>query len=138
MSEYVEIIDSVNNGAPIHPINKVLQANKDKNLSVLQILAKDSGCTIDTKYNFIIDCAGRLILPGQLMEAYGIMNSPVRCVICQDSLEWNTILAHLQDDFQNGHNLNTEKTIKIFSKEFWNWEYSDSRFTYRGEGIEAT
>ncbi|MCH8915632.1 MAG: hypothetical protein IIA82_07310 [Thaumarchaeota archaeon] len=61
----MEIVPSMDYGDPknrIHPINKVLQQSKSKNMTVLEILAKDSGCKINKKYSFIEDVAGRTIL----------------------------------------------------------------------------
>jgi len=140
MAEFMEIVPATDYGDPknrIHPINRVLQAYRGKKLSVLEILAKESGCTIVPKHNFIIDCAGRLILPGQLFEANGLVNSTVRCVICKNVFDFNTILAHLENDFRDGHELSTQEVIKLFAREFYNWEYRDSRFSYRGEDIEV-
>ncbi len=143
MSEYVTIVEATDYGdteKTIHPINKVLQAYKGKKLSVFEILAKDSGCHIIPKYNFIINSAGRMILPGQIFESYGIMNGNVRCTICTDVFDWNNILVHLQDDFQKGHHLSTEKTIKLFAREFYAWETKRTLgkpgYTYRGSDIK--
>ena len=125
-SEYVTIVEAQDYGDPekaIHPVNRILSKSKAKNKTVLEILVNDAGCKFIPKHNFILDAAGRLILPGQLMECYAILPGTVRCPVCALSSDWNTILAHLQGDFQKGHKLNTDKTIKLFKDEFWNWSY---------------
>ena len=141
MSENVTISPSVDMGDPknkIHFINRFLSKHTKSKLSVLEIMARDNGCKIIPKHNFIIDCAGRMILPGQLFESYNILNTDgLRCVICKNVLDWNTILAHLQGNFQHGHNLSTHDTIKLFGREFYSWDYRNSKFSYRGEDIEA-
>jgi len=142
MSEYVTVVPSEDYGDPkkqIHMINRFLSKHTKSKLSVLEIIAKDNGCTIVKDHKFIIDCAGRMILPGQLMEAYGLVNTGgVRCVICKDILDWNTMLAHLQDGFgEHGHKLTTKDTIKLFARNFYDWSWHNSTFTYRGENIET-
>ncbi|MCH7648220.1 MAG: hypothetical protein IIA83_06410 [Thaumarchaeota archaeon] len=136
----MEIIPATDYGDPknrIHPINKVLQESKSKNMTVLEILAKDSGCKINKKYSFIEDVAGRVILPSQLFESYGLLNGNVRCTICKDVFDWNTIMIHLEDDFRNGHKMNTSSVIRLFASEFYNYEYRNGKFQYKGEDIAA-
>lgn len=112
----------------IHAVNHILQKNKSKNKTVLEILVNDTGCKFIPNLNFILDHAGRLVLPSYVMEAYGFIPSSLRCPKCANVQDWNTIFAHLQGDFQDGHNLNTDKTIKLFSEEFWNWRWYDGKF----------
>jgi len=132
INEFATEMPAIDYGDPeksIHPVNRVLQKNKSKNKTVLEILVKDAGCEFIPKHNFILDGAGRSILPGQIMEVYGLLSSGgLRCPECTEVYDWNTIFAHLQGDFQRGHKLNTEKTIKLFSQEFWNWRWFDGHF----------
>jgi len=122
MSESIAI-QFGNSENKIHTVNRILSKSKAKNKTVLEILIKDAGCKLIPGHNFILDGADRLILPGQILEYYGILPGTQRCPICADSYDWNTLLAHLQGDFQKGHKLNTDKTIKLFKDEFWNWSY---------------
>jgi len=138
---FVEEIPSQYYGDPkkqIHFINRFLSKHAKSKQSVLELMSKDNGCKIIKPQNWIMNPAGSLIHPGQLFEAYNVSNSSgVRCVICKDVLDWNTILEHLQGSYNKGHKLSTEKTIKLFAREFYNWNYRDSKFTYRGEDIKA-
>ena len=130
-SEYATVVEARDYGDPektTHPVNRVLKKSKAKNKTVLEILVNDTGCKFIPNHNFILDNGGRLILPSQIMEVYGLLPGVLRCPECADVYDWNTILAHLQGDFQKGHKLNTEKTIKLFQDEFWNWRWFNGRF----------
>jgi len=140
-SEFVEVIEAQYYGDPnnqVHQINKFLSKHIKSKKSVLELMADDNGCKIIPKFNFIISPAGTMIFPGQLFEAYNMINTGgIRCSICKEILNLNTILAHLQGNYQKGHNLSTEKTIKLFGREFYNWEFSNGVFRYGGTKVET-
>jgi len=108
----------------IHTLNK----SKAKNKTVLEILIKGAGYEYIPKQNWIIDHRGDIILPSELIERYGLLGNSLRCPICMDPKNWDVIFAHLQGDFQKGHKLSTDKTIKLFSEQFWNWTVYDGKF----------
>jgi len=112
----------------IHLINSTLTNSKAKNKTVLEILIKGAGYEYIPKQNWIIDHRGDIILPSELIERYGLLSNSVRCPICMDPKSWDVIFAHLQGDYQKGHKLSTDKTIKLFSEQFWNWTVYDGRF----------
>ena len=58
--ESITIVNGTQHGDTkntIHPINKVLQASKEKNKTVLEILVKDNNCKIIQPQNWIIELA---------------------------------------------------------------------------------
>jgi len=112
----------------IHLIIHTLNKSKAKNKTVLEILIKGANYEYISKQNWIIDHRGDIILPSELIERYGLFNAPIRCPICMDVYNWDTIFAHLQSNFQKGHNLSTDKTIKYFEDEFWNWTLHNGKF----------
>jgi len=131
ISEFATEMPASNYGGSkktIHLVNRALQNNKSKTKTVLEILANDTRHEIIPNHNFILDEGGRLVLPSQVMKDYGLGIGPLRCPECAVSLHWDTIFAHLQGDFQDGHKLSTEKTIDYFTQEFWNWRQFDGHF----------
>ncbi len=108
----------------IHTLNK----SKAKNKTVLEILVKGAGYEYISKQNWIIDHRGDIILPHQLIDRYGLLGNSLRCPICMEPKSWDVIFEHLQSNYEHGHNLSTDKTIKFFSDEFWNWTYRDGKF----------
>jgi len=131
MSEYVTEVAAQEYGdgtKRIHLINSTLTKSKAKNKTVLEILVKGAGYEYNSKQNWIIDHRGEIILPSELIDRYGLLGNSTRCPTCTVPRSWDTIFAHLQSDYENGHNLSTDKTIKLFSDEFWNWTYRDGKF----------
>jgi len=131
MSEYVTEVPAEEYGdgtKRIHLINSTLTKSKAKNKTVLEILIKGAGYEYIPKQNWIIDHRGDIILPGELIERYGLLGNSLRCPVCMNGFSWDTIFAHLQGDFQKGHKLSTDKTIKLFSEQFWNWTVYDGKF----------
>jgi len=130
LSEFATEIPAQNIGGTkrIHLINSTLTKSKAKNLTVLEILIKGAGYEYIPKHNWIIDRRGDIILPSELIDRYGLLGDSLRCPICMDVYNWDVIFAHLQGDYQKGHKLSTDKTIKLFSEQFWNWTVYDGRF----------
>lgn len=129
MSEYTEIIDEQEYGKHKTPLLvQTLTQSKTKNKTVLEILIKGAGYEYISKQNWIIDHRGDIILPGELIDRYGLMDNSTRCPTCMVPKSWDTIFAHLQSNYEHGHNLSTKETIKYFSDEFWNWTYRDGKF----------
>ena len=142
MSEsFTEIVPSMNMGDPekqIHFINRFLAKHIKSKLSVLEIMIKDNGCKLVKPQNWIFSPSGSMIHPGQLFEAYNMLNQGhLRCVMCNEVFDLNTILEHLQGTYEKGHKLSTEKTIKLFAREFYNWDFRNNIWTYKGEDIKV-
>ena len=137
----MEISPSINMGNPadqIHFINRFLSKHTKSKLSVLEIMIKDNGCKLIKPQNWILNPGGSMIHPGQLFEAYNMLNQGhMTCVLCNEVFTPDTILEHLQGTYEKGHKLSTEKTIKLFAREFYNWDFQDNTWTYLGENIKA-
>lgn len=141
---FVEEIPAAYYGDPknqIHYINRFLSKHTKSKLSVLELMVKDNGCKIIKPQNWIVNPAGELVHPGQLFLAYNMVpQGNLRCVICNNIFNFNTILEHLQGTYENGHKLSTAQTIDLFSREFYDWNvknsYEKSGFEYKGSDIE--
>ena len=135
----MEIIPSMDMGNPenqIHFINRFLAKHTKSNLSVLEIMIKDNGCKLVKPQNWIFSPSGSMIHPGQLFEAYNMLNQGyLRCCICNEVFDLNTILEHLQGTYQKGHSLTTEATIKLFGREFYSWNFHNNIWTHKGEDV---
>ena len=134
-----EIVQSMSMGNPadqIHFINRFLSKHTKSKLSVLEIMIKDNGCKLIKPQNWIFSPNGSMIHPGKLFEAYYMINQGnLRCVICNEIFNLNTILEHLQGTYEKGHKLSTEKTISLFKREFYSWEFRNNQWSYRGDPI---
>jgi len=122
----------------IHPINKLLSKHINSKKSLIQILAFDNGMTIDKKFKIITDNTGRQHTPAVLLHCYGLSSHGVeRCPVCSKGIEADDLIYHLTDTWKNGHSLTTKQTIKLFSMEFWLWEYhANIGFKFLGSPIE--
>ena len=134
-----EIVQSMSMGNPadqIHFINRFLSKHTKSKLSVLEIMIKDNGCKLIKPQNWIFSPSGSMIHPGQLFEAYNMLNQGhLRCVICNEIFSLDTILEHLQGTYEKGHKLSTEKTIKLFAREFYNWDFHNNTWTHNAEDV---
>ena len=136
----MEVIPPMNMGNPenqIHYINRFLSKHTKSKLSVLELMIKDNGCKLIKPQNWILNPAGSMVHPGQLFEAYNMVpQGNIRCVLCSEVFDFNTILEHLQGTYEKGHKLSTEKTIKLYAREYYNWSWYDNRYTYNGEDVK--
>ena len=137
----MEIIPSMDMGNAenqIHFINRFLAKHTKSKLSVLEIMIKDNGCKLVKPQHWIFSPSGSMIHPGQLFEAYNMLNQgQLRCCICNEIFSLDTVLEHLQGTYEKGHKLSTEKTISLFKREFYNWALRDNIWTYKGEDIKV-
>ena len=135
----MEIVASMDMGNPenqIHFINRFLAKHTKSKLSVLEIMIKDNGCKLVKPQNWIFSPSGSMIHPGQLFESYNMLNQgQLRCCICNEIFSLDTILEHLQGTYEKGHKLSTENTVKLFAREFYNWELRDNIWTHDGEDV---
>jgi len=119
-------------------INQYLTKHRNSKKTVKELLAIETGCTLDKKFNYIIDATGKHITPGTLLSAFGVGSTGhVRCGVCAKPIHLDDIFSHLQSSRLSGHSMNTGDTIKLFLMEFLSWDYSGSTgFRYRGDPIE--
>jgi len=95
-------------------IIKVLRLHSKSKQPVLEILCKDSGYFYDKKMNLIFDRAGRVNSMGEYLEKeFGIRRNAVKCTQCNESIQTDVILYHLQNSYQNGHKLPINKVIEF-------------------------
>ena len=120
----------------MNPIAKILQRNKKSTHTPLEILAKDCNCSVNKKHGYIKNnITGLFITPKMLFEYQGLAShGNVRCPLsnCLEPMSWDLLLYHFED-----HKLSLDKVSKLFAREFYRWEYQDSKFRYLGERIEA-
>ena len=136
--EIVPSMDMGDSANKIHFINRFLSKHTKSKQSIIELMAKDNGCKIIQPQNWIMSPSGSLIHPGQLFEAYNMSpQGHLRCVLCNEVFDLNTILEHMQGTYEKGHKLSTEKTIKLFAREFYNWDFRNNIWTYKGEDIKV-
>jgi len=136
-SEFVTIVPAKIIGSQKvvqHPIGQIFQKNKDSKLSPLSILAKSCNCSINKKHGYIMDLSsGNVIKPSQLFSYFGVNTvSAVRCPFpkCNEPISWDLLLWHFED-----HKLSLKKLASLFSRYFYDWEFHDSDFWFKGEKI---
>jgi len=97
-------------------IIKVLADEIRSKKTVLEILVKDSGYTLDKKMNLIFDIGGRVKTLGEFLESqYGIRRGTVKCTECHEPIETDILFYHLQDNYHNGHKLGIQKVIDFLA-----------------------
>ena len=128
-SEFVEIIEATQaTPQAINPIARVLEGKKG---SPLEHLVKSCHCTLNKKRGYITDVAGKIIHVSQLFQYHGyVTTGETRCPKCKEGVSWDLILFHFED-----HGLKIEKVCQLFKRNFDQWSYNDSRFSYMGEPI---
>jgi len=129
MSEFVTIVEATETkSGQLNPIAAVLQGKKG---SALEHLVKACNCKINKKHGYILDVAGRVIKVSQLFEYMGIITTgDVRCPKCQEPVSYDLLFYHFDD-----HNFKIDFIYDLFRRNFNQWNYHDSRFTYLGEDI---
>ena len=116
----------------INPIAQIIKANKNKKLSFLEVLVKACNCSLNSKHNYILDNASRMIKPSQLFSYLGVViTGGVKCVICRETIEYDLLPYHFED-----HKLSLDIIGKLFDRNFTEWEYRNSQLTYLGETVE--
>lgn len=111
----------------IDPIVQALKGNQK--LSTIEKLVKSSGCKLEKPYGFILENSGKVITISQLIAFYGInTTNAVRCPICTEPFPYDTILFHLEETYQSGHNLKPKEVTELFEQRFYNWEYRNGKF----------
>ena len=132
----VEIVEAHSDNKTINPIASILQRHKKSTHTPLEILVKDSNCSINKKHGYIINNAtGLFITPKMLFEYQGLpSHGNVRCPLpkCLEPVSWDLLLYHFED-----HELSLAKVSDLFSRNFTSWDYNDSKFRYLGEPIAA-
>ena len=115
----------------INPIAQIIKQNKNKKLSFLDLLIKACNYKLNKKHQYITDPAGKVIKISQLFDCLGIITTgPVRCVICKEPIDWDILPYHFED-----HRLSLDKICNLFERNFTDWGYQNSEFTYLGEKI---
>ena len=135
MSESMTIVERTQFGKkpkPIHPIVQAIKQNKKQGRSFLECLIRACNCTLNKKHGYILDNASRMIKPSQLFEYLNVVTTGgVRCVICKEPIEWDILPYHLED-----HNLSLDKICNLWERNFTEWDYQNSEFSYLGEKID--
>ena len=129
-SEYATIVEATETKSKqLNPIAAVLKGKKG---SALECLVKACNCNLNKRHGYITDIAGRVIKISQLFEYYGINTTgSVRCPKCLEPVSYDLLLFHFED-----HGFKLEKIYDLFRRNFNQWSYRDSKFTYQGEDIE--
>ena len=134
MSERTIIVESTqfgNKPKPIHVIAQIIKQNKNKKLSFLEILVKACNCTLNKKHGYILDNADRVVKISQLFEYLNIVTTGgVRCPKCLGTVSFDLLPYHFED-----HNFNLDQICKLWERNFTDWGYQNSEFTYLGEKI---
>ena len=129
-SEFVTIVEATETESKqLNPIAAILEGKKG---SALEHLVKASHCKLNKSHGYITDMAGNVIKISQLFEYYGINTTgAVRCPECLEPVSYDLLLYHFED-----HGFKINKIYDLFKRNFNQWSYHDSRFTYMGEDIE--
>ena len=116
------------------PVAKILQRYKKSTNTPLECLAESNNCSINKEHGYILDnSTGLVIKPSQLFQCLNLeTNSSVRCPLpdCLEPTSWDLILWHFED-----HGLSFDEVSKLFARDFYSWDYQDSKFRYQGEEI---
>jgi len=138
MEELVVEVPAVKNSST-HPINVFLAKHKNSKLTVLEILCKENGITIDKKFGYLIDNTDHHQNPSVLLKIYNlIMAGPEICKICLKPIQADSYFAHMQEGYLEGHHISTKKFIEHLSQEPFNWTYRANitpPFSYLGSPI---
>ena len=129
-SEYVTIVEATETESKqLNPIAAILEGKKG---SALDHLVRASNCKLNKRHGYITDMAGNVIKISQLFEYYGINTTgAVRCPKCHEPVSYDLLFYHFDD-----HGFKIDKIYDLFKRNFNQWSYNDSRFTYMGEDIE--
>ena len=129
-SEFVTIVEATETESKqLNPIAAILEGKKG---SALEHLVKASHCKLNKSHGYITDMAGNVIKISQLFEYYGINTTgSVRCPKCLEPVSYDLLFYHFED-----HGFKINKIYDLFKRNFNQWSYNDSRFTYMGEDIE--
>jgi len=112
--------------------NPIAAALRGKKGSALEHLVKACNCTLNKKHGYITDVAGNVIKISQLFEYNGIITTGnFRCPKCSESVSYDLLFYHFDD-----HKIGIEKICDLFERNFYQWEFYDMKFSYRGEDIE--
>ena len=137
ISKFATEIPARNHGKAsktIDPIVKALRSNPK--LSTIEKLVKSAGCKLVKPYGFILENSGKVVTISQVIAFYGIVTTGgARCPKCFEPFSYDTILYHLENSYQNGHNLKPAEVTKLFERRFYNWGYHNGSFWEAGEKI---
>lgn len=129
MTEYVTIIEATDTGSK--QLNPIAAALKGKKGSALEHLVKACNCKLNKQHGYITDQTGNVIKISQLFQYMGIITTAsVRCPKCLEPVSYDLLFYHFDD-----HKFSIEKIYDLFRRNFNQWNYHDSRFTYLGEDI---
>ena len=130
-SEYATIVEATETKSKqLNPIAAILKGKKG---SALECLVKASHCKLNKSHGYITDIAGRVIKISQLFEYHGIITTGgIRCPECLESVSYDLLFYHFED-----HGFKIEKIFDLWKRNFNQWSYHNSTFTYLGEDIEV-
>jgi len=118
----------------VDPIVRALKGNPK--LSTIEKLVNSAGCKLVKPYGFILENSGKVVTVSQIIAFHGIVTTGgARCPICAEPFSYDTILYHLEEKYQSGHNLKPNEITKLFERRFYNWDYHDGHFWEHGEKI---
>jgi len=93
---------------------KYLKKHVSSPKSVIELLCKDAGYSYDSKMHFLFDVGGRVKTLGEMLESeYNIRRDSCKCIECDESIQTDVILFHLQDGYQSGHKVGIKKVIEF-------------------------
>jgi len=93
---------------------KYLKKHVASSKSVLELLCKDTGYSYDPKMHFLFDMGGRVKTLGEMLESeYNIRRDTCKCIECDESIQTDVILFHLQENYQSGHKVGIKKVIEF-------------------------
>ena len=129
-TEYVTIVEATETKSKqLNPIAAVLKGKKG---SALECLVKACNCKLNKSHGYITDIAGNVIKISQLFEYLGIVTTgAVRCPKCLEPVSYDLLLYHFED-----HGFKIDKIYDLFKRNFNQWDYHNSTFTYLGSDIE--
>ena len=129
-SEFVTIVEAT--GTESKQLNPIAAALKGKKGSALEHLVRACNYTLNKQHGYITDQAGRVVKISDLFEYLGINTTgAVRCPECLEAVSYDLLFYHFED-----HGFKIEKIYDLWKRNFNQWDYHNSTFTYLGEDIE--
>jgi len=99
----------------LNTLYEAVQTQGNENKSALTILIESAKCSSYPESIMLLDHGGHMMTVAQLIQFYDpVIGRAQRCPKCNNSVGEGMILAHLQDGYDEGHNLTVSEIVEAF------------------------